>query len=85
MNLSNQGDGNVTRMLRHVRQRAMAEFGVNPYFNRDTSWLKMDPGARSEADAINGWFTMPTGNGMTLATFDATANDDEVAYTVGHR
>lgn len=77
----NQGNGNAVRMLRHVRERALAEFGVNPYFNLDTSWLKMDPATRSETDAINGWFTMPAGNGMTLTTFDAIANDDEVTYT----
>ena len=80
---SNQGGGNAARMLRYVRERANTEFGVNPYLNLDTSWFKMDPGTRAEADAANGWFTMPSGNGMTLTTFDATANDDEVVYTGG--
>ncbi|WP_170208633.1 DUF5010 domain-containing protein [Micromonospora pisi] len=65
----NQGDGNSARMLQHVRDRAKAEFGVDPFFNLDRTWMERDPAVSTVANGSNAWFNMPNG-GRSLITFN---------------
>ena len=63
----NQGNGNAAALLRYVKQQAQAEFGVDPYFIVDDSWVTEDPAVADVADGVNGWFDMT--KSYTLATF----------------
>ncbi|MFI6779937.1 DUF5010 domain-containing protein [Micromonospora sp. NPDC050276] len=65
----NQGNGNAARMLQYVRDRAKAEFGADPFFNLDNTWMSMDPAVNTVANGMNGWFNMPNG-GRSLVTFN---------------
>ncbi|MFC5532597.1 DUF5010 domain-containing protein [Cohnella yongneupensis] len=64
---TNQGNGNLKKMVEYIRQRAQAEFGVNPYLIVDQSWLSEDPTVASVVDGVHGWFPVP--GGRTVTTF----------------
>lgn len=54
----NQGNGNSAALLTYVKERAKAEFGVDPYFIVGDSWIKNDPAVAEVADGVHGWFSM---------------------------
>ncbi|MFF4903019.1 DUF5010 domain-containing protein [Streptomyces sp. NPDC001068] len=58
---SNQGDGNLSKLLQYARSRAQAEFGTDPYYVVDSSWPDRDPSVVSQIDGINNWFQLPAG------------------------
>lgn len=62
---TNQGNGNLKKLIEYVRQRAQAEFGVNPYFIVDQSWLSEDPTVATVVDGVHGWFPVPGGRSVT--------------------
>jgi len=64
-----QGGGNAAKMLQHVRDRAKAEFGVDPFFNLDRTWMERDSAVSAVANGSNSWFSMPSG-GRSLTTFN---------------
>jgi hypothetical protein len=57
---TNQGNGNSASLLRYVRSRAQTEFGANPYFVVDQSWVKNDPAVSTVANGEDDWFGVPT-------------------------
>ncbi|MFI7604357.1 DUF5010 domain-containing protein [Micromonospora sp. NPDC049366] len=65
----NQGNGNAAKMLQYVRDRAKAEFGADPFFNLDQTWMQLDPTVSTVAGGMNAWFNMPNG-GRSLVTFN---------------
>ncbi|MFD0671140.1 DUF5010 domain-containing protein [Cohnella sp. GCM10027633] len=65
---TNQGNGNLKKMIEYVRGRAQAEFGVNPYFIVDQSWISEDPTVATAVDGVHGWFPVP--GGRTVNTFN---------------
>lgn len=66
---TDQGNGNAAKMLAYVRSHAQSEFGVNPYFIVDGSWLSQDPTVSGQVNGSDNWFSVP-GNGNSLATFN---------------
>lgn len=54
----NQGNGNSAAILRHVKEQAKAEFGVDPYFIVNDGWIKEDPAVADVADGVHRWFSM---------------------------
>ncbi|QHW32750.1 DUF5010 domain-containing protein [Paenibacillus rhizovicinus] len=62
---TNQGNGNLKKMVDYIRQRAQAEFGINPYLIVDQSWLTEDPTVASVVDGVDGWFPVPGGKSVT--------------------
>jgi len=65
---SNQGNGNLKKMVEYVRQQAQAEFGVNPYLIVDQSWISEDPTVASVVDGVDSWFPVP--GGRTVNAFN---------------
>jgi hypothetical protein len=57
---TNQGNGNPARMLQYVRSQAQSEFGRNPYFVVDNSWLKNGSAVSAVANGANSWFGVPS-------------------------
>lgn len=55
----NQGNGNSAALLKYVKEKAKAEFGVDPYFIVSDRWIKEDPAVADVADGVHRWFTMP--------------------------
>ncbi|MBM9505852.1 DUF5010 domain-containing protein [Actinacidiphila acididurans] len=66
---TNQGNGNAAKMLAYVRTQAKAQFGVDPYFVVDQSWLQQDPTVSAQIGGVDDWFGVPT-PASTLATFN---------------
>ncbi|MEU3983772.1 DUF5010 domain-containing protein [Streptomyces sp. NPDC026672] len=64
---TNQGNGNAAAMLRYVKDRAKAEFGVDPFMIVDTAWLNEDPAVADVADGVDSWFNMS--QPYTMETF----------------
>ncbi|MCK9858654.1 DUF5010 domain-containing protein [Paenibacillus sp. ATY16] len=62
---TNQGNGNLKKMVQYIRQKAQDEFGVNPYLIVDQSWLSEDPTVASVVDGVDGWFPVPGGKSVT--------------------
>ncbi len=58
---TNQGGGNLKKMIEYMRQRAQAEFGINPYLIVDKSWIDVDPTCSSVIDGVHTWFGVPGG------------------------
>jgi hypothetical protein len=56
----NQGGGHSAAMLSYVRSQAQAQFGENPYFVTDQSWIANDPAVASVADGQDAWFGVPS-------------------------
>ncbi|MCF3961607.1 DUF5010 domain-containing protein [Streptomyces fuscigenes] len=64
-----QGNGNAAKMLSYVRSHAQSEFGVDPYFVVDNSWLSEDPSVSAQIGGADGWFAVP-GNGRSMTSFN---------------
>ncbi|QHW32755.1 DUF5010 domain-containing protein [Paenibacillus rhizovicinus] len=62
---TNQGNGNLKKMIQYVKQQAQAEFGVDPYMIVDQSWLSEDPTVADVVDGVDGWFNVPGGKSVT--------------------
>ncbi|MBB6669448.1 DUF5010 domain-containing protein [Cohnella nanjingensis] len=65
---TNQGNGNLKKMVEYVRQQAQTEFGVNPFLIVDQSWLSEDPTVASVVDGVHNWFPVP--GGKSINTFN---------------
>jgi len=65
---TNQGNSNLKKLVEHVREQAMEEFGADPYFIVDQSWLSEDPTVATVVDGVNGWFPVP--GGRTVQSFN---------------
>ncbi|MGC3960995.1 MAG: DUF5010 domain-containing protein [Verrucomicrobiota bacterium] len=63
--------GNLSRALTYVRQRAQAEFGFNPYIIANEDMLQQDTTCNNPAivDATHRWFGPPS-DPYTLSTFN---------------
>ncbi|MCD9026139.1 DUF5010 domain-containing protein [Cohnella silvisoli] len=62
---TNQGNGNLKKMVDYIRTRAQAEFGVNPYLIVDQSWISEDPTVAPVVDGVHSWFPVPGGRSVT--------------------
>ncbi|MGW0858075.1 DUF5010 domain-containing protein [Streptomyces sp. NPDC002690] len=78
---SNQGDGNLSKLLQYARSRAKTEFGIDPYYVVDSSWPDRDPTVVSQIDGINNWFTLPTG--WTNATHRPIVDNGQLKFGDG--
>ncbi|WP_405192701.1 DUF5010 domain-containing protein [Streptomyces anthocyanicus] len=78
---TNQGDGNLSKLLQYARGRARTEFGIDPYYVVDSSWTDRDPSVVSQIDGINNWFTLPTG--WTNATHQPVADNGQLTFEDG--
>ncbi|MDB5121774.1 MAG: hypothetical protein JWN56_2992 [Sphingobacteriales bacterium] len=67
---TNFANGNLKKILQHVRTQFNATFGQNPYIVINRSWLDRDPTVNDPAviDAIDNWFNMT--NPWTFYTFN---------------
>jgi hypothetical protein len=73
--------GNESKTIRYARSQARAEFGVDPYFDVDQSWVHRDPTVVGQIDAVNNWFLLPAG--YSTATFQPIADDSLLTFPAG--
>ncbi|WP_158679285.1 DUF5010 domain-containing protein [Streptomyces sp. Tu 6176] len=78
---SNQGNGNLSKLLQYARSRAEAEFGVDPYYVVDSSWPDRDPSVISQIDGINNWFELPRGS--SNVTYQPVIDNGQLAFGDG--
>ncbi|XVV16052.1 DUF5010 domain-containing protein [Actinoplanes sp. CA-131856] len=76
---TNQGGGNLAKLLRYGRERAKAEFGTEPYYIVDSSWGDRDPASIAEFDGVHNWFGLP--DGYSTMTYEPIANDTQVTLS----
>ncbi|TQL90898.1 carbohydrate binding protein with CBM6 domain [Actinoallomurus bryophytorum] len=62
---SDQDNGNITKFVNAMRQKAKAEFNVDPYLIADQSWTQQDPSSAAVVDGVHAWFPVPGGETMT--------------------
>jgi len=62
---TNQGNGNLKKLVEYVRDKADEEFGINPYLIVDQSWIAQDPTVASVVDGVHSWFPVPGGKSVT--------------------
>ncbi|MBB6733461.1 DUF5010 domain-containing protein [Cohnella zeiphila] len=62
---TNQGNGNLKKMVEYIRQQAQEEFGIDPYLIVDQSWISEDPTVASVVDGVHSWFPVPGGKTVT--------------------
>jgi len=67
---TNQGNGNLKKIVQYVRAQCQASFGFNPYIVVDPTWLQFDQQCNDPAviDAVNPWFNMA--NPWRISTFN---------------
>ncbi|HUP55956.1 MAG TPA: DUF5010 domain-containing protein, partial [Bdellovibrionota bacterium] len=59
---NNQGNSSI--LLRSLRARFIERYGMDPWFNVDDSWIKLDSTiTTNDVQAINGWFGPPQNTG----------------------
>ncbi|MEU7363859.1 DUF5010 domain-containing protein [Streptomyces olivaceoviridis] len=78
---TNQGDGNLSKLLQYARSRAKTEFGIDPYYVVDSSWPDRDPTVISQIDGINNWFQLPAG--WTNATYQPVIDNGQLTFGDG--
>ena len=74
--MTNFGNGNLKKILLHIRSKFQETFGVQPYLIIQKSWMDRDPTSLDvgAADAIHDWFNMEqpwrvrTHNGIKIGT-----------------
>uniref|UniRef100_UPI00131C56EE DUF5010 domain-containing protein n=1 Tax=Streptomyces sp. NRRL S-340 TaxID=1463901 RepID=UPI00131C56EE len=78
---TNQGDGNLSKLLQYARSRAKTEFGVDPYYVVDSSWPDRDPSVISQIDGVNNWFVLPQGS--STATYQPVIDNGQLKFGDG--
>ena len=59
--------GNLSRILTHIKTKCQADFGFTPYLIIEKSWLDNDNTiTTAQADGVHGWFTSATQTSYTL-------------------
>ena len=63
--------GNLTKILTHIRTKCQTEFGFVPYIIIDKDWLPNDTTlSTATVDAVQGWFNVAQNVGYTLETWN---------------
>ncbi|MFG2358321.1 DUF5010 domain-containing protein [Streptomyces sp. NPDC048521] len=75
---TNQGNGNLSKLLQYARSHAKSEFGLDPYYVVDSSWPDRDPSVISQIDGINNWFQLPTG--WTNMTYQPIIDNGQLKF-----
>ncbi|MFB7509928.1 DUF5010 domain-containing protein, partial [Streptomyces broussonetiae] len=78
---TNQGNGNLSKLLQYGHAQAQKEFGLDPYYVVDSSWPDRDPSVVSQIDGINNWFTLPTG--WSNATYQPVIDNGQLKFGDG--
>lgn len=55
---TDQGNGNAAELLAYARSQAEAQYGEDPYYVLDQSWVDLDPTV--QADGADDWFGLDT-------------------------
>lgn len=64
-------EGNLSKILTHIRTKCQAEFGFTPYIIIDKDWLPNDTTlSAATVDAVHGWFSVANGISYTLETWN---------------
>ncbi|MET7694657.1 DUF5010 domain-containing protein [Streptomyces sp. NPDC005483] len=78
---TNQGNGNLFKLLQYARSHAKSEFGFDPYYVVDSSWPDRDPSVISQIDGVNNWFQLPTG--WSNATYQPIIDNGQLTFGDG--
>jgi hypothetical protein len=63
--------GNLSKILEHIKTQCQATFGFTPYVIIDKSWLDNDKTLNTSiVDAVHGWFSAKGGTSHTLFTYN---------------
>jgi len=63
--------GNLSKILTHIRTKCQAEFGFTPYIIIDKDWKPNDTTlSTTTVDAVHGWFSVADNVSYTLETWD---------------
>ncbi|MBN2639512.1 MAG: DUF5010 domain-containing protein [Bacteroidales bacterium] len=63
--------GNLSRILTHIKTRCQADFGFTPYLIIEKSWLDNDNTiTTTHADGVHGWFSSAGGVSYTLTSWN---------------
>ena len=63
--------GNLTKILAHIRSKCQTEFGFVPYIIIDKDWLPNDTTlSTTNVDAVHGWFNVAQNVSYTLETWN---------------
>jgi hypothetical protein len=71
--------GNLAKLLQYARGKAQQEFGVNPYYIVDHSWIERDPTVVAKVDGIHKWFGLDGGH--TVNVYRPIADDNLLTYS----
>lgn len=67
--MTNTDNGNLKRILEHIRSQCQAEFGFNPYLIVQDCWFDNDSQLKnSDVEAVHNWFSAATGRNWSLHT-----------------
>ncbi len=57
--MTNMGNGNLKKIIEHIRTQCQANFGFNPYIIVNRNWFDVDPTCNnpSVVDAVHNWFS----------------------------
>ncbi len=65
--MTNIGNGNLRRILEHIRSECQAEFGFNPYLIVQDCWFDNDSRLKaSDVDGVHNWFSSANSISWTL-------------------
>lgn len=62
-------DGNLSKILNHIKQECQKTYGFVPYFIVQKAWLERDKSlTASSVDAVHNWFSAKGGNSFSIHT-----------------
>lgn len=65
--MTNMGNGNLKKIIEHIRAQCKATYGFNPYLILNRNWFDVDSQCNSTdvADAVHNWFSSAGGTSYT--------------------
>jgi len=65
--MTNMGNGNLKKILEHIRTQCQATYGFNPYLIINRNWFDVDSQCNNPgvADAVHNWFSSAGGTSYT--------------------
>jgi hypothetical protein len=62
-------DGNLSKILNHIKQECQKTYGFVPYIIVQKAWLERDKSlTAASVDAVHNWFSAKGGNSFSLHT-----------------
>jgi len=70
--MTNMGNGNLKKILEHIRTQCQATYGFNPYLIINRNWFDVDSQCNSigVADAVHNWFSSAGNTSYTNYTWN---------------